>query len=889
MANNTVYPFGTDGTLPSSTGIKNDLVSGGTGQALSAEQGLVLNYRRTATKVVDANDNSFVVYKDNVLLYAQYNAINKDIDELGTLSYSGWRCVKIPIEGVKELSYYAYGSGNGYGCVFIDDNDIVLTAYNYTSNTSVERCPVPYNAKYFVFNYSTSWSAQSRQVTLYGLAEDEVTVTELNKKLCQLNGDTQSFGWAAGKFVHLQMFRQGNMAFDGFPIGGTFLDKTWVPGSQDNAMLSHIFLVDVAGCKTITFPDFLNSSHVVGHLFLDADYKVVAQVTANGKAMRTIRVPEGARYFAWDFLTTNSTWTWGEGVITLAYDTVIQSENDVVVDRPSGSRLSFKQGAIGESGEVDGSSGYITSSVIYGPHLIELNDGFLIRNASLYDRDGNMVAYRYINSVFSYPPTRGGTKHFASTAKYIADYGYRYEIRKSDNSNIYPSDNPVKKLHMLDDIPGLVKYIPDDIAPYYEIVQRRMKLCENAVWKAIVPVPEAGVSLDNFHRAGDICIGPPYSQPYQYQKFFPQDVSARTFLTALLNKRSLIYTEVISSAVGAHSEYGISYTGDTYRKAYYGAVCSSFVDYILGLKPVYMTSDYSHTNSSIDITSVGDPTLATLKDVLKPFDILHHNGHVTIVSDMLLDEYGHLKYIIMDEMTGPGPFRAIYAPEDFMHRFTEESYSIRRYSGWNKTATVDIDDDSASLVPINREDCIVKPICSEDIQTFAGDYATFETGDKIILNARRGGIYTGANVYKNGTLVDTIDITGLSNDTIYSDSATEDWILITLTGTLSAGKYEVRLTDGTNETVGTFFEVIGITLTISGGNVSFSATDGAPIYMQREGEAGMPNGQKALTPEEIESGTISLPWSYSSSVPYLKLVVQGDYGTAMKRILYPTT
>lgn len=42
MANRTVYPFGTDGQLPSSIGIVNDLTTGGTDKALSAEQGIVL-------------------------------------------------------------------------------------------------------------------------------------------------------------------------------------------------------------------------------------------------------------------------------------------------------------------------------------------------------------------------------------------------------------------------------------------------------------------------------------------------------------------------------------------------------------------------------------------------------------------------------------------------------------------------------------------------------------------------------------------------------------------------------------------------------------------------------------------------------------------------------
>lgn len=39
MANSTIYPYGTDGQLPSSIGIINDLTTGGVNKALSAEMG----------------------------------------------------------------------------------------------------------------------------------------------------------------------------------------------------------------------------------------------------------------------------------------------------------------------------------------------------------------------------------------------------------------------------------------------------------------------------------------------------------------------------------------------------------------------------------------------------------------------------------------------------------------------------------------------------------------------------------------------------------------------------------------------------------------------------------------------------------------------------------
>jgi len=43
MANTTVYPYGTGGSLPASIGIIDDLVTGGANKALSAQQGVVIN------------------------------------------------------------------------------------------------------------------------------------------------------------------------------------------------------------------------------------------------------------------------------------------------------------------------------------------------------------------------------------------------------------------------------------------------------------------------------------------------------------------------------------------------------------------------------------------------------------------------------------------------------------------------------------------------------------------------------------------------------------------------------------------------------------------------------------------------------------------------------
>ena len=56
MANTTIYPYGTGGSLPASIGIINDLTTGGADKALSAQMGKVLGVRETSTSGVVGPD-----------------------------------------------------------------------------------------------------------------------------------------------------------------------------------------------------------------------------------------------------------------------------------------------------------------------------------------------------------------------------------------------------------------------------------------------------------------------------------------------------------------------------------------------------------------------------------------------------------------------------------------------------------------------------------------------------------------------------------------------------------------------------------------------------------------------------------------------------------------
>ena len=75
--------------------------------------------------------------------------------------------------------------------------------------------------------------------------------------------------------------------------------------------------------------------------------------------------------------------------------------------------------------------------------------------------------------------------------------------------------------------------------------------------------------------------GIPYSSATQDQKYVGLNVSLYTFLSAVNNPYSLLYTETIKSGAGSRSAWNRHYTADN-ASAYYGLVCCAFTAAVTG-------------------------------------------------------------------------------------------------------------------------------------------------------------------------------------------------------------------------------------------------------------------------------------------------------------------
>lgn len=745
MANITVYPFGTGGTLPGSIGIINDMVTGGADKALSAEVGKQIGDIIGEYKILESSFSEFDHYKDGYQLKADSTQVGKDIDDVGTYASSIHRNVKIPLDGYSKVVFNQYGSGYDFGSLIIDANGIVLQGF-VVSPGVVIKVDVPAGAAYLVYSYTTS--SYNKTVTLFKAGGVLTRMNEVEEKV------------------------------------------------SENAVSS--------------------------------------LVTANAPAV--------------------------------------------------------SPGKIDSAGEPVANASYVTTETIFGPFFVQFADGWKMYEGHIYDRNGKMVSYQHIHPDV-YHQTARGSRLFMSSDNMVPEFGLRLTLCKTDGSAIAEGEQPITNFVLLSES-GLHRWIPSDL-PNYDKALRRVDYLEHLRWTPLAKVPNgypdsSSASATNvgdtyFDLAGQLAVGVPYSDVAETRTYVPNNVSLRTFMTAVKNRRSLLYTEELHKNV---SKYGKTYT-QGHRRAYYGEVCCGLLAWIMGMDTMYLSGDFGSNNvpglSSVAYNSVDD---------LRPLDMIWQDGHIQIISDIWKDEFGNVKYIGWAEMSTPYPYRGLLTPELFNERLTAISGTIHRWTGWENLTEPEDSEYSQYLLGQTRKE----PEWSGDIMCFAGDYAAFVEGDIIHLNARRNSVYTGVELYKDDVLLQTIDITALSADTIVTPN-TEDWVDVNLTTlNLAYGKYKARLTDGTNTTDYTYFEIIGVTMsaTKSGNTVTiaFGSSNGTPVSVEQVKENGFPNSPNSkmheITAEEVSAGTMTLNWAYNSTYKYLLMLVRGDYGTVAKRISHPS-
>ena len=153
-----------------------------------------------------------------------------------------------------------------------------------------------------------------------------------------------------------------------------------------------------------------------------------------------------------------------------------------------------------------------------------------------------------------------------------------------------------------------------------------------------------------------------YSSVRRTETYVGYNITPETFVTALSNPNSVMYTKPITG------------TGQNVHN-YYGIVCSCFVSYCLNI--------HYRTNCARwpSIPGIHEVDTAELENIRLADVVLHKVYHIGIVTDIERDEEGKVRFISVTESTLPFIRTTRFAPEEFRNYWLANNYVVYRYDG----------------------------------------------------------------------------------------------------------------------------------------------------------------------------------------------------------------
>ena len=474
-----------------------------------------------------------------------------------------------------------------------------------------------------------------------------------------------------------------------------------------------------------------------------------------------------------------------------------------------------------------------------------------------YDADKNITSSIWVSiPSIREIPVREGTKYVRASFKKSSD-----AYLKDGKGNYLFAYNDVSKA--LQNI-GITTDVEHEILPSSyaeEVGYRTSQQYINLRWTPKFPVPMQGGA--NYFPANEERQGILYAEGAYQDKRVGYDVSLKTFMTAINNPYSLIYTENCAASY-SKSAYGVQYKGDANSGAYMGFVCNNFVFRTLGEKIPYSSVEIATwcvekglTEKIYDQSSHG----------LKLMDILQISGHCRVVTRLWANSRNVVTKVQVSEAVGSGSTNVIYTAEQFDKWLKSSGYAIYRYRDlykniyYEKSPFVVVEDEVAEPYEYNNDIC-----------TFAGDYASFGEGSLLHINYTKGN-YNIMEIYKNDILIESVVLS--------SDENTHD-VDLTNKG-YTYGKYKARLTNGTEHSDYTYFEILNVELSKNGNLFTFSSANAKPIYWGWFAMNGWAFQKHILTESDLAKGSVDYSqYQTSDGHPYLKIYVQGEYGRIAK-------
>lgn len=356
-----------------------------------------------------------------------------------------------------------------------------------------------------------------------------------------------------------------------------------------------------------------------------------------------------------------------------------------------------------------------------------------------------------------------------------------------------------------------------------------------------------------------------YSSVKEYSQFVFEDVSLETFMTAVNNPRSVLYTENINGQ-SSRSALGRTYHGINCA-AYYGSVCSGLLTFAYGLPKNVTTYEFRHWDK---MEVIADQTPYGLEIG----DAVWQTGHIQLVTGITKDKYGFITDIEIVETAAATTQIKHYSVDALQTYITTNDCVLLRYKELyaNRSYTpltdfVAVMDETKGTYNYNNDLC-----------PNYGDKSNYNESDEVVLNLRTdyaSAGFTTLEVYKGDTLLVSKAISGQDE---------------TLSG-LAYGDYKARIVGASNSEY-CYFKVVNAEVSRDGDLFTFSSANATPLYYEfcdiegRRSYDIVGLSTHTFTEAELQSGSATPTGEVVSTgnYHYLKVHFQTEYGRIIKVI-----
>lgn len=296
------------------------------------------------------------------------------------------------------------------------------------------------------------------------------------------------------------------------------------------------------------------------------------------------------------------------------------------------------------------------------------------------------------------------------------------------------------------------------------------------------------------HEPGTTYQGVPYSGTTATDTYLGMNVNLVSFMSALKNPNSVLYTENL-------------YSTNPKAASYFGTVCSKFVQHALDIPGSYNSQNVHKIPNVKTIASAGKYTVDQIKlgDIVVDPDV-----HTTICTDILYDVDGNVAFVEISEAVLPRARRKLWSSDEFYEHF--KGYRLCRYTLIDEVP-------AAPEMPTGEE--------TYALMTRFGDKYNFTVSeDKGIVDILESG-YSKAVILRDGAKIDEIALDAATQTFEFDRSVPGklEMYLEKADGTRSGSIYAYVVNASIVTTEGRKFASGILT-------VSFEGSSGTPLYVQ---------------------------------------------------------